>query len=155
MQLLAQVAGRAGRGEQPGRVILQAFRPTEPAVIAAAAHDYEGFARGELERRSALSFPPYARLCAVRVQGNVEARAQAAAERLGECAATLVRRGVPADVLGPAPAPIARVRGKYRFQLVLRAPEHGPLHRICRALTEVALPPGVEMAADVDPVALI
>ena len=131
-----------------------AFRPSEPAVIAAAAHDYEGFARGELERRGVLSFPPYARLCAVRVQGNVEARAQAAAERLGACAATLVRRGEQADVIGPAPAPIARIRGKHRFQLVLRAHEHAPLHRICRAFAQVALPAGVELALDIDPVAL-
>jgi primosomal protein N' (replication factor Y) len=154
VQLLAQVAGRAGRGEHPGRVILQAFRPTEPAVVAAAAHEYEGFARAELERRSALSFPPYARLCVVRVQGNVEARTQAAAERLGASATALVRRGERADVLGPAPAPIPRVRGKHRFQLVLRAQEHAPLHRIGRALGDVALPPGVEMSIDVDPVAV-
>jgi primosomal protein N' (replication factor Y) len=155
VQLLAQVAGRAGRGDKPGRVMLQAFRPTEPAVVAAAAHDYEGFARAELERRGALSFPPYARLCAVRIQGNVEARTQAAAERLGGCAVALVRRGERADVLGPAPAPISRVRGKHRFQLVLRAQEHAPLHRIGRALAQVALPPGVEMAVDVDPVAIV
>jgi primosomal protein N' (replication factor Y) (superfamily II helicase) len=126
----------------------------EPAVIAAAAHDYEGFARGELPRREALLFPPYARLCAVRVQGNVEARAQAAAERLGARATSIVREGERADVLGPAPAPIARVRGKHRFQLVLRAREHGPLHRMCRALAQVPLPAGVEAAFDVDPVAL-
>jgi primosomal protein N' (replication factor Y) (superfamily II helicase) len=155
VQLLAQVAGRAGRGEQPGRVILQAFRPSDPAVVAAAAHDYEGFARAELERRGVLSFPPYARLCAVRIQGNVEARAQAAAERLGACATSLVRRGELADVLGPAPAPIARIRGKHRFQLVLRAHEHAPLHRICRALAQVAVPAGVETVFDVDPVALV
>ena len=59
------------------------------------------------------------------------------------------------DVLGPAPAPIARLRGKHRFQLLLRAPEHGAIHRLCRALGEVPLPSGVELAADVDPVALL
>jgi primosomal protein N' (replication factor Y) len=91
----------------------------------------------------------------VRVQGNVEARTQAAAERLGASATTLVRRGERADVLGPAPAPISRVRGKHRFQLVLRAQEHAPLHRLGRALAEVALPPGVEMSIDIDPVALV
>ena len=156
VQLLAQVAGRAGRGEQPGRVLLQAFRTAEPAVLAAAAHDYAGFARGELARREALSFPPYARLCALRLQGNVEARVQAAAERLAGRARELQRRGgEPVEVLGPAPAPIARLRGKHRVHVLLRARQHRPLHALCRALTEVPLPPGVELAADVDPVALV
>ncbi|HKC59892.1 MAG TPA: primosomal protein N' [Myxococcales bacterium] len=156
VQLLAQVAGRAGRGEQPGRVLLQAFRTAEPAVAAAAAHDYHGFARSELARREALCFPPYARLCAVRLQGNVEARVQAAAERLAGRARDLQRsRGGEVDVLGPAPAPIARLRGKHRFQLLLRARDHGPIHRLCRALFEVPLPPGVELSADVDPVGLL
>ena len=155
VQLLSQVAGRAGRGEQPGRVLLQAFRPDDAAVRAAAAHDYEGFARAELPRRAALSFPPYARLCVVRLQGNVEARVHAAAERLASRAASLIRAGERADVLGPAPAPIARIRGKHRVQLVLRAREHAPLHRLCRALEAVPLPAGVEAAFDVDPVALL
>jgi len=156
VQLLTQVAGRAGRGEQPGRVLLQAFRTGEPAVVAAAAHDYHGFARSELARREALSFPPYARLCAVRLSANVEARVQAAAERLAGRARELQRSGADqVDVLGPAPAPIARLRGKHRFQLLLRAREHGPIHRLCRALFEVPLPSGVEVTADVDPVALL
>jgi primosomal protein N' (replication factor Y) len=156
VQLLAQVAGRAGRGKQPGRVLLQAFRTAEPAVLAAAAHDYAGFARGELARREALSFPPYARLCALRLQGNVEARVQAAAERLAVRARELQRRGgEQVEVLGPAPAPIARLRGKHRFQVLLRAREHRPLHALCRALAGVPLPPGVELAADMDPVALV
>ncbi len=155
VQLLAQVAGRAGRGEQPGRVLLQAFRTEEPAVLAAAAHDYAGFARDELARREALSFPPYARLCALRLQGNVEARAQAAAERLAGSARELQRRGgEPFEVLGPAPAPIARLRGKHRFQVLLRAREHRPLHALSRALAEVPLPSGVELSVDMDPVAL-
>jgi len=156
VQLLAQVAGRAGRGEQPGRVLLQAFRTEEPAVLAAAAHDYAGFAAGELSRREALSFPPYARLCSLRLQGNVEARVQAAAERLADRERELQRRGGEAvDVLGPAPAPIARLRGKHRYQLLLRSREHAPLHCLCRALAGVALPSGVELTADVDPAALV
>ena len=152
VQLLSQVAGRAGRGEQPGRVILQAFRVDEPAVLAAAAHDYHGFAGGELARREALSFPPHARLCALRLSGNVEARVRAAAERLAERAR---RGGEGVDVLGPAPAPIARLRGRHRYQVLLRAREHGPIHRLCRALSELPVPAGVEMAVDVDPVALL
>ncbi|GAC1347449.1 MAG: primosomal protein N' [Myxococcales bacterium] len=157
-QLLAQVSGRAGRGDQPGRVLLQAVRPDEPAVVAARTHDYAGFAREELVRRQTLGFPPYARLAALRLQGNVEPRASAAAARLAEAARELVARGEPIDVLGPAPSPLSRLRGKHRFQVLLRAADHPPLHRVARAL--VALhdrhgPAGVELSVDVDPVALL
>jgi primosomal protein N' (replication factor Y) len=108
-----------------------------------------------LQRREALRFPPFARLLAVRLQGNAEPRVRAAAERLAVLARSLVARGEPADVLGPAPAPIARVRGKHRYQLLLRAAEHGPLHRLGRALQEQHQARGVELAIDVDPVALL
>jgi primosomal protein N' (replication factor Y) (superfamily II helicase) len=157
-QLLAQVSGRAGRGDQPGRVFLQAVRPDEPAVVAARTHDYAAFAQGELQRRQTLGFPPYARLTALRLQGNVEARASAAAARLAEAARALAARGEPVDVLGPAPSPLSRVRGKHRFQLLLRAKDHPPLHRMARALVAAHAregPAGVELSVDVDPVALL
>ena len=81
---------------------------------------------------------------------------QAAAERLAGRARELQRRGGdPVEVLGPAPAPIARLRGKHSFQLLLRARDHRPLHGLCRALGEAPLPAGVELAVDVDPVALV
>ena len=149
VQLLTQVAGRAGRGSSPGRVLVQAFRPEVVSL------DYAAFAEAELARREQLRFPPFARLAAVRLQGNAEQRVRAAAERMAALARTLVARGEPADVLGPAPAPIARVRGKHRYQLLLRAAEHGPLHRLGRALQEEHRERGVELAVDVDPVALL
>jgi primosomal protein N' (replication factor Y) len=151
VQLLAQVAGRAGRGDvaQPGRVLAQAFRPGEPAL--ASAGDYDAFATGELERRRQLGFPPWTRLAVVRLQGNVEAKVQGAGERL---AARASASGEAAEVLGPAPAPIARLRGKHRWQVLLRAQEHGPLQRLARALRQEPLPAGVEMVVDVDPAAL-
>jgi len=155
VQLLAQVAGRAGRGAQPGRVVVQAFRPEDPAIAAAIRHDYDGFARAELQRRETLLFPPHVRLCALRLSGNVEARVQAAAERLAARARTAVVRGERVDLLGPAPAPLARVRGKHRWQLLLRAREHAPLHRLARLLASEELPAGVELAIDIDPVALL
>jgi primosomal protein N' (replication factor Y) len=156
VQLLSQVSGRAGRGTAPGRVIVQAFRPEEPAVRAAS--DYAAFAREELGRRQALGFPPYARLAAVRLQGNVEARVKGAAERLAAAARRETANGLAASVLGPAPAPLARLRGKHRWQLLLRADGHGPLHRLGRLLQdehERRGPAGVELALDVDPTALL
>jgi primosomal protein N' (replication factor Y) len=157
-QLLAQVAGRAGRGEAPGRVLLQALRPGEPAVESALRHAYASFAQAEMGLRETLGFPPFTRLLAVRLQGNVEEQVDLAARRLGELARSLVARGEAAEVLGPSPAPLARLRGKHRFQLLLRGREHGPLHRLGRAIESAhaqKAPPGVELALDMDPVALL
>ena len=158
VQLLAQVAGRAGRGEQPGRVLIQALRPEEPAVQIAAGHDLEEFARSELERRRVLSFPPYTRLAALRLSGNVEPKVRAAAEALAEGARRLIAQGEPADVLGPASSPLARLRGKHRWQLVLRAADHAPLHRLAlrlRAHHQAKGPDGVELSIDVDPMSMM
>jgi primosomal protein N' (replication factor Y) len=149
VQLLTQVSGRAGRGLVPGRVLAQAFRPE------AVASDYDQFAQAELARREALHFPPFARLAALRLQGNAEPRVRGAAERLAGLARRLVARGEAADVLGPAPAPLSKLRGKHRFQLLLRAADHGPLHRLGRALLQAHDVSGVELSIDVDPGALL
>src|SRR5205823_3008148 len=153
VQLLAQVAGRAGRGTLPGRVVLQALRPEEPAV--AFARDYGAFAKLEAERRRTLRFPPWTRLAAVRIQGNTLPRVQGAAERLAARARDAARGGEPIDVLGPAPAPISRLRGKERVQILLRAEGHPVLHRVARMLLSERLPPGVELAVDIDPSSLL
>jgi primosomal protein N' (replication factor Y) len=155
VQLLAQVAGRAGRGTQPGRVILQAVKPDDPALQAAARHDWMGFASDELERRRALGLPPFARLCALLLQGNVEQRVRAAAERLGDRARAMSQSGSRFEVLGPSPAPLSRLRGKHRYQLLLRAPEHGAIREAARLLLARHDVEGVEVSADVDPIALM
>ena len=149
VQLLTQVSGRAGRGLSPGRVLVQAFRPE------AVTSDYDAFAQAELGRRELLHFPPFVRLAALRLQGNVEQRVRGAAERLAVAARRLISRGEQADVLGPAPAPLAKLRGKHRWQLLLRAFDHGPLHRIGRALLEGQQVSGVELSVDIDPGALL
>ena len=149
IQLLSQVSGRAGRGDVPGRVLVQAFKPD------AVALDYDAFAAEELRRRERLRFPPFVRLAAVRLSGNSEVRVRGAAERAGSAARRFASGGDALDVLGPAPAPLAKVRGKHRWQLLLRAPDHAPLHRVGRALQASHRVPGVQLAVDVDPVALL
>jgi len=149
VQLLIQVSGRAGRGSSPGRVLVQAFKPD------AVSLDYEAFATAELRRREALRFPPFVRLAAVRLAGNSEARVRGAAERAASVARRLAAAGEALDVLGPAPAPLARIRGKHRWQLLLRAGDHAPLHRAGRALRSSHKTAGVQMAIDIDPVALL
>ncbi|HJP71997.1 MAG TPA: primosomal protein N' [Candidatus Limnocylindria bacterium] len=142
-QLLAQVAGRAGRGPQPGRVIIQAYAPTHYAVKAAAALDVDGFADEELLRRRLLGYPPFSVLARLLVADADRARAE---ERGREAAAAVTLPGV--EALGPLPAYVARRAGRYRFQVVVRAPD---AEARARALERV--PAGV--AIDVDPESLL
>jgi len=134
LQLLVQVAGRAGRGNEPGRVLIQTFRPSHPSLQAAQGHDYRGFITGELERRSALDYPPHTRLVAVRLEGRDNERTENAANALGETLRAQARslELPPSAVLGPAPPPIERVRGRYRWQLLLRAAEPRAVRALAR-----------------------
>ena len=117
-QLISQVAGRAGRGEDPGRVIVQTFRPDHPALLRAAAHDYAGFAEEELAERRALAYPPFARMVRLVVKSTDEELAAAACRSLAE----EFRRGPgPVTALGPGPAPVRMVRREYRYHLLLRS----------------------------------
>ena len=115
-QLLAQVAGRAGRGPMPGRVIIQAYAPGHHAVRAAAALDVDGFADDELLRRRLLGYPPFGVLARLLIGDPDRARAEA---RGRDAAAAVAAPGV--EVMGPLPAYVARRAGRYRFQVVLRA----------------------------------
>ena len=122
-QLLTQVAGRAGRGDQPGRVVIQTFLPDHYAIALARTHDYPSFYREELRRREPHRYPPFRSIGQVLVSGRDAKAVEAAAYTLAQ-----VARSVPlADrspegvtVLGPAPAPIARIRDRYRWQLLLQ-----------------------------------
>jgi primosomal protein N' (replication factor Y) len=153
-QLLTQVAGRAGRGEDPGRVIVQTFNPAARAVARAAEHDFAGFADGELEERRRRGWPPFGRLLAVRVEGT-EDGAPRAAEALARAARPALRGEVA--LLGPAPAAIERLRGKTRWHLLFRAAEPPPLFRIHAALADVARRPpgGAQVRFDMDPYSMM
>ncbi len=155
-QLLVQVAGRAGRGAAAGRVLVQTLRPQHPSLAAAVRHDYAGFMVGELERRRALGYPPFARLVLVRLDGPDESRVERAAARLAErlrAQAAALDAGEGA-VLGPAPPPVARVRGRHRSQILLRSSRVPALRALARAArgTEQALRrAGLRLVIDVDP----
>jgi primosomal protein N' (replication factor Y) len=153
-QLLAQVGGRAGRGADAGRVIIQTFNPRSPAVARAVAHDFDGFAEEELARRQALHYPPFTRLLAVRVEGT-EAGARRSAEALAHAARPALGPGVA--LIGPAPAAIERIRGKSRWHLLLRAPDHASLMRVHRELARVAHRPpgGATIRFDMDPYSMM
>ena len=113
--LIAQLAGRAGRGPHGGRVLVQTARPDAPAIAAAARHDADGFLAGELERRRALRYPPFADLIRVVVLG----RAGRAGARRGGQVARAIAAGAGGD-RGPRPAPLFRLRGRERRQVVVK-----------------------------------
>jgi primosomal protein N' (replication factor Y) (superfamily II helicase) len=165
-QLLTQVAGRAGRGDRPGRVLVQAYAVGHPAIVHAARHDYDGFAAQELERRATLGNPPAGHLVLVRIQGlsssAVEARAREVGRLLVGAAGAMARQDAAArvDVLGPVASPIAKINRRFRMQLLLRAPERGALRRLLRHIRSHLGPRGSGTTAtsalvDVDPQTLL
>jgi primosomal protein N' (replication factor Y) len=135
-QLLTQVAGRAGRGDRPGRVLVQAYSVGHPAIDYAARHDYTGFAAVELEQRQELGNPPYGHLVLLRVLGLdpavVQSEARALAETVAALAAEIRSKHSSSDpalvaVLGPAPSPIGRINRHTRWQILIRARQRPPL----------------------------
>ncbi|MEM9728701.1 MAG: primosomal protein N' [Myxococcota bacterium] len=134
-QLLAQVAGRAGRAETPGKVILQTYQPDHPAIRFAAAHDYEGFYGAEVETRQQVGYPPFCRLITVRVHAGAEGAARGAAAHLVDLAKKheALRDG-RVQVLGPAPAPLARLRGRYHFRILLKSEDRRSLRAVAAQL---------------------
>ncbi len=147
-QLLTQVAGRAGRSHRGGRVIVQTYNPEHYAVQAASRHDYAAFYERELAYRRQLDYPPFCRLVALRFSHQDARRCQAEAVRLGRwLEAEIQRVGLPAELIGPAPCFFHRIQGRYRWQIVVRAPDPTLL------LRDLALPRG--WGVDVDPVTLL
>lgn len=156
--LLTQVGGRAGRGTDPGRVLVQTYNPDSEPIRRVLAHDYAGFAETELKWRKALAYPPYTRMAAVRIDGEHPDLTAKVARELGQ---RLSRRMPPAShgvrLLGPAPAPIARIKGRTRWQLLLKGPTHASLAPLLSEV-EAALadaPSAVKVVIDVDPTAML
>lgn len=159
-QLVSQVGGRAGRGEAPGRVVVQTLRPDHYSLRAAAAHDYKSLFAAEIEYRRSLGYPPFRRLINVRV----EARDPTAAERLARDFASTVRStlGSPTgdpELVGPAPAPIERLRGWYRWQTLVRGTSSGAMRRaVEHGLRQIGSVRGSRQAriiVDVDPCSML
>ena len=147
-QLLAQVSGRAGRGDAPGTVHVQTFHPGHPAILRAAEHDVAGFAASELEFRRTFFYPPFSELAAVLVSSPDRDRAEAAACEVGRAL-----KGSPESlrISGPAPAPLERLQGRWRFQVLLRAPDRRAVLAALEAALPERPPSGVQVAVDVDP----
>jgi primosomal protein N' (replication factor Y) len=157
-QLLAQVAGRTGRGDSAGFVYIQTLQPEHPSIALAANHDYLTFAQEELQARRLHNYPPFQRIARLIVRckeekgGNDYADLLAAAFRV-----ELERRktaGEPTDLrlLGPAEAAVFRLKGYFRFHFQLHSASSAVLHQVLRAVLPVArVPHGVELTVDIDP----
>jgi len=148
-QLIEQVAGRAGRGDRPGRVVIQTYAPDHPSIVAAATHDYEGFAHDELAAREETGYPPFTRMIALRIDARDGARARAAANTAADAAR---RAGGPVTVRGPAEAPLAMLRGRSRWQVWLSSRERPAVAAAARAAAAAVSATGdLRLAVDVDP----
>jgi primosomal protein N' (replication factor Y) len=145
-QLLTQVAGRAGRGRAPGRVVIQTFSPQHYAVSAARRHDYETFYAEELAQRRALGYPPFGHLVHALVSSPDEDEARGGAERLADAA-----RGPGREVLGPAAAPLARLRDRFRIQVLVRGADAADLLEAGRRMRDAASRLPATTRAKVDP----
>ena len=162
-QLLAQVAGRAGRGARPGRVILQTFNPDHFCILTAKDQDYRAFYDHEISYRTTLKYPPFSRLIQILVTGKDKEQTAHYAQSLGEiCRALQSENRIyqeKVQLLGPVAAPLARLKKQYRWQLLLKGLKPGPLHSLTRALMEradrTARKAAVRVVVDVDPVDML
>ncbi len=163
-QLITQVMGRAGRGDAPGRVLVQSLAPDHYAIARAVAHDYAGYYAEELAFRQEAGYPPFSHLAALVLSGNNGTEVEKAAEMSAGLlrALRLELRG-RVEILGPAAAPLSKVRGRFRWQLLLKAAGRSDLHRLLAAFKgrlratgrSPLLPATVRLAIDVDPVELL
>ncbi len=153
--LLTQVAGRAGRGERPGRVLIQTYAPTHHALQHASRHDYDGFYLEEIEYRRALEYPPFGHLVNLVISGIEGEKVAEAAERF--CDSLQACAGEEVEVLGPAPCPLFRLRGRTRYQILLKSVTRAPLHRLLSRLPALrsALPRTLKLTLDVDPLDML
>jgi primosomal protein N' (replication factor Y) len=160
-QLLAQVSGRAGRGDIPGEVIIQTYTPGHPAVVAAETADFESFAAGELTERQRGGFPPYTRLVCLTLRGPSEEKVSFGTTRLAERLKALAApveagKAGAVDISDALPAPRAKAKGEFRYQILLRAGAIAGLHTLLqRATAEAGLPADVSLATDVDALSIL
>ncbi len=155
--LVTQVAGRTGRGEKGGRVLVQTYNPDHPAIVAAVRHDYRSFATGELPVREMLAYPPYSSMIRLVIRGPVEKIVEEFSAGVAQRISTAVEAlQTQARVLGPAPAPFSKLRGKFRFQLQIQGPDGDKLRQVVREATADLKPPdGVQWIVDVDPLDML
>lgn len=155
-QLLTQASGRCGRGDYPGRVLVQTFSPDHYSIRHASRHDFIGFYEEEIRYRRELGYPPFTRLAILRVSGPDLERVKVCSERLAEEGALFIQRhGSPVTLLGPAPALLTRLKNRYRWQILLKGALSRDLHAVVAAILAspaVRLSKGTRLRVEFDPV---
>ncbi|MBN2511665.1 MAG: primosomal protein N' [Sedimentisphaerales bacterium] len=153
-QLISQVAGRAGRGDKPGLVIVQTFLPDAPVIQYALHYDFQGFVKEELEHRKMCFLPPFWRMAIIHIKDTVYERLETGSKVLKErLEATVQRLGLEIKLRGPMPATISRIQRFHRFQIILQAPRAGDLQRLFADLrVQAPIRPAVQIYYDVDPI---
>jgi primosomal protein N' (replication factor Y) len=158
-QLVTQVAGRTGRSDRGGRVIVQTFSPEHPAIQAASRHDYAQFATGEMVNRRKFNYPPLGSVGRIIIRGAVENLTEATAESLrNRLESARDALGFEVRILGPAPPPISKLRGKYRFHILLQSINPAHLGETIRRATEAFTIPDkqdVQYVVDIDPMDML
>lgn len=162
-QILSQVAGRAGRGHRKGEVIIQTFNPAHYAIQTATVHDYESFFEKEKGLRKQLGYPPFSHLVCLRLKGNNKDKTEKAAQSLGieirNTVAAWPKRGKEIQVLGPVEAPISRLKGKYRWQILIKSRSSALAKHLLEAVElntkRILQSNGVNLVLDVDPYQMI
>ena len=136
-QLITQVTGRAGRGDVPGRVIIQTMRPEHYSIRLAQQHQYEQLYKQEMQIRKSPAFPPFVRLIALHLQCEKETDVRRTATEVAVyCRQMAKQRKVAVEILGPAPAPLEKLKNIYRWQVLLKGADLEELHQMCRLVEE-------------------
>ncbi len=154
-QLITQVIGRAGRGDEPGEVIIQTMRPDHYAIVYARDHQYQKMFDHEMQLRRHPAFPPYLRLTALRLQGRVEKEVRETTARVARfCRQMVKKEQFTIETLGPAPAPLDKIKDNYRWQILLKGKNLEQMHALCTAIKGVRqelIGTQCLLAIDVDP----
>ena len=158
-QLVTQVAGRTGRGERGGRVLVQTSTPEHPAIEAASHHDFIKFATLELEQRKKYAYPPHGRVARIIIRGSDENQTEAFAETVAEkLEAVRTLTGAEVRILGPAPPPMSRLRGKFRFHILMQCGDAAVLGSVIRRVREDLKTPAktdIQYVVDVDAIDML
>jgi primosomal protein N' (replication factor Y) len=158
--LLTQVAGRAGRGKAAGEVVIQTYNPEHYSILAAQDHDYRSFYREEIVNRESLQYPPFTHAATILLRGKSESATSQAAKTLGSILDSFQEAGFPdVEILGPAPAPLARLKQYYRWHLLLKAVDPDHIRAVIKQAMEKPPPQvsrgDVRVTVDIDPMTVL
>jgi len=156
-QLITQVAGRTGRGDRAGEVLVQTFSPEHPAILASCNHDFIGFADLELQHREPFEYPPYGSLARIIFRGEVQEQVEQFAEEVvGKARSLVAKNGFKVRVLGPSLPPIPKLRGQYRYHAMMITQQPGALHSVLQEIqANTKLPDGILYLIDIDPIDML